>query len=70
MTETNVKIEGMSCQHCVMAVKKAMGGLKGIEDSEVEIGSARVKFDDTLVRIEDIEQAIEKVGFKVSRGIG
>jgi copper chaperone CopZ len=28
--ETKIAIEGMSCQHCVMAVKKALGGLPGI----------------------------------------
>ncbi|MCX5816297.1 MAG: cation transporter [Proteobacteria bacterium] len=68
MAETDIKIEGMSCQHCVMAVKKAIGGLKGIENADVAIGSAAIKYDESKVKKEEIEAAIEKTGFKVSRG--
>ena len=69
MAETSIKIEGMSCQHCVMAVKKAITGLKGIEEADVAIGSASVKFDESSVKKEEIEAAIEKSGFKVNHGI-
>ena len=68
MAEANINIEGMSCQHCVMAVKKAIGGLKGIDNAEVAIGSAAVKYDESKVKEEEIEAAIEKAGFKASRG--
>jgi copper chaperone len=68
MAETTIKIDGMSCQHCVMSVKKALGGLKGIEDANVSIGNAAIRYDDSKVRKEEIEAAIEKAGFKVSRG--
>ncbi len=40
MAETKVTIEGMSCQHCVMAVKKALGGVPAVIESDVQIGSA------------------------------
>ena len=69
MTETTITIEGMSCQHCVMAVKKAIAGLKGIDQADVTIGNASVKYDESNVKKEEIETAIEKAGFKVSRGI-
>lgn len=68
MVEANIKIEGMSCQHCVMAVKKAIGGLKGIDSADVAIGSAAVKYDESKVKKEEIEAAVEKAGFKVNRG--
>ncbi|MGE5239845.1 MAG: heavy-metal-associated domain-containing protein [Chloroflexota bacterium] len=64
MQKITTKIEGMSCQHCVMRVKKAIDSLPGISDSEVTIGSAVVKFDEIKLRKEDIEAAIEKVGYK------
>ena len=32
-----IKIRGMSCQHCVMAVKKALGGIDGIKDVSVDL---------------------------------
>jgi copper chaperone len=66
MTETTIKIEGMSCQHCVMAVKKAIAGLKGIDQADVTVGNATVKYDESNVKKEEIEAAIEKTGFKVS----
>ncbi|MDA8169136.1 MAG: copper ion binding protein [Nitrospiraceae bacterium] len=65
MAEVKIEIEGMSCQHCVMAVKKAVTQLNGVTGADVEIGSADVKFDDTKVRREDIEAAITKAGYKV-----
>ena len=66
MTETTIKIEGMSCQHCVMAVKKAIAGMKGVGEADVTIGNATVKYDESNVKKEEIEAAIEKTGFKVS----
>lgn len=65
MTESNVTIEGMSCQHCVMRVKKAIEALSGIEKLEVDIGIATVQFDESKVAKEDIIAAIEKAGYKV-----
>ena len=67
MAETNIAIEGMSCQHCVMAVKKALGGVPGILESNVQVGSASVKYDDTKIKKEDIEAKIEKAGYTVKK---
>ncbi len=65
MAETNVKIEGMSCQHCVMAVKKALGGVPAVIQSDVKIGSAFVKYDESKAKESDIQNAIENAGYKV-----
>ena len=67
MKETKIAIEGMSCQHCVMAVKKALGGVPGILESQVEIGSAAVKYDEDKVKKEEIERKIEAAGYKVTK---
>lgn len=67
MAETKLAIEGMSCQHCVMAVKKALGGLPGVLESDVQVGSASVKYDEAKVKKEDIESKIEKAGYKVKK---
>jgi copper chaperone len=67
MSEATINIEGMSCQHCVMSVKKAIGALKGIDQSEVSVGNAVVKYDDSKLKKEEIEAAIEKAGFKVNK---
>lgn len=67
MAEIKVAIEGMSCQHCVMAVKKAVDGLGGVESSDVEIGLATVKFDDSALKADDVETAIVNAGYKIKR---
>ena len=68
MTETTIKIEGMSCQHCVARVKKTIDGVSGVSESDVQIGSANVKYDESKVKKEEIEAAIENAGYKVSKG--
>ena len=65
MAEANLKIEGMSCQHCVMAVRKALGTVAGVDSSEVEIGSAVVKYNEARATRKDLEAAVEKAGFTV-----
>lgn len=66
MTAT-IKIEGMSCQHCVMRVKKAIDAVLGVTSSDVIVGSATVQFDESKTKKEDIIEAIEKAGYKVSK---
>ncbi len=65
MAETTIKIEGMSCRHCVMRVKKAIDAISGISQSDVQVGSAAVQFDESKIKKEDITTAIEKAGYKV-----
>jgi len=65
MKEITINIEGMSCQHCVMRVKRALEGLAGVSDLSVEIGSARVTFDESRILQADIENAVIKAGYKI-----
>ncbi len=66
MTEAVIKIEGMSCQHCVMRVKKALDAIKGIIEANIMIGSASIKYDESKVERKDIDSAIEKAGYKIA----
>ena len=61
--ELTFKIEGMSCQHCVMRVKKALESVKGVKSAGVEIGSAKVECTDC--KKEDLIEAITKAGYTV-----
>ncbi len=65
MSEITVNIDGMSCNHCTMRVKKAIDGISGVNSSNVEVGKAVVHVDDTKVKREDIENIINKAGYKV-----
>jgi copper chaperone len=57
-------IEGMSCGHCVMAVKKEISKLN-INKLSVEIGNAQVQFDESKLSEEIIKQAITDAGYIV-----
>jgi copper chaperone len=67
MAETTLKIEGMSCQHCVMRVKKAFETLPGIAALDVKIGSANVTYDEATVKREDLEAAVVAAGYNVAQ---
>lgn len=59
-----IKIDGMSCQHCVSAVKKNLSAIK-LKTYEVNIGSAEVEYDESEVTEKTIQDSIEDAGYKV-----
>ena len=65
MAEITLKIEGMTCQHCVMAVKKAVDSISGVSSSDVEIGSAKITYDESNADKGAITAAIENAGYKI-----
>ncbi|MGC2061594.1 MAG: cation transporter [Thermodesulfovibrionales bacterium] len=66
MADAIIRIEGMSCQHCVMRVKKALEGLNGITALNVTVGQAEVSFEESKVLKRDIEDTIVKAGYKIA----
>ncbi len=64
-TQETLKIEGMSCQHCVHAVTNALKKLPGIEVQSVEIGRATVAYDPAHVSRDQLKAAIEAEGYTV-----
>ncbi len=63
--ETIIKIDGMSCHHCVAAVKKALDGIDGIIESDISVGTAKVSFDDSRTGHGTITEAIKNAGYRV-----
>jgi len=66
MTTETLRIEGMTCNHCVMAVRKALAGLEGIQVDDVQIGSATISYDKTDERTAAVDAAIAAAGFTVT----
>ena len=59
-----IKIQGMSCQHCVMSVSKALGGLPGVKNLKVDLVREEATFENTQnVAREDIRKAVEEAGY-------
>ncbi len=61
---TTVKIDGMSCQHCINAVFTALGGVTGISSADVSIGQAVIQHDGSVTP-EAIREAISIAGYDV-----
>lgn len=65
MEENTILIDGMSCQHCVARVKKAIEALAGVKGLNVSVGKAEVSFDGSETGIAEIKDAIAKAGYKI-----
>ena len=64
-TET-FQIEGMSCGHCVRAVREALEGVPGVEVEAVEIGHAVVRYDTAEIGRSTLVEAVEEAGYTVA----
>jgi len=63
---TTMKVKGMSCQHCVMSVTKALGQLEGIKNVQVDLAKGEVRFDNSKeIASSRIEKAIGDAGYQV-----
>lgn len=65
MTTQTLEIGGMTCGHCLRAVKDALSEMPGVTLDEVRIGKATVTFDETQVTSEAIADAVRDAGYDV-----
>jgi copper chaperone CopZ len=56
-------ITGMSCDHCVTRVRKAIDSMPGVHESDVKIGRASVSFDPSAVSADDIAASVTRAGY-------
>jgi copper chaperone len=63
-----LNVKGMSCEHCVRAVKGAVSALAGVEkvDVSLEKGLVTVGFDPGAANEQAIRTAIEGEGYSVA----
>ena len=63
----SIKINGMSCGHCVASVTKALNDIDGIKDVQVTLEKAEATFQqEKEIALETIKDAISKIGFEVA----
>lgn len=67
MQNVTLKVQGMSCGHCVNAVESSVGKLNGIELVKVNLNEAEVAvtFNDAQVSLQQIKETIEEQGYDV-----
>lgn len=68
MQTVTLKVEGMSCGHCVSAVEGAVRKLGTEGTVDLAAGTVTVAYDDGKVSIKAIKDAIEEQGYDVVNG--
>ena len=66
MNRTTLKIDGMSCGHCVMSVKKALENVDGVTIESVAVGSAAVQYDPAVASPKQIVDAVVDAGYSAA----
>ena len=62
----SVKIAGMTCQHCVMAVTKALSAVDGFKDIRVDLKTGIATYDEVKpVEASIVAAAIKKAGYDI-----
>lgn len=69
MEKISLNVGTIFCFDCVMALRKFIGGLKGVSAVEVDDGRVAVHFDSSVISAREITEIarnnIEKLGYKV-----
>jgi len=58
-----LEIEGMTCEHCVRAVRGRLERTPGVAVEHVSVGSATIRLDDAATSLTEIEDVIADEGY-------
>lgn len=72
MTESTYRVNGMTCEHCVNAVREEVGGLEAVTDVSVQLvahgtSTLVVQSERELTRAE-VGAAVEEAGYSLAEG--
>ena len=66
MAEMRVKIGGMSCEHCVRRVIRALEGLPGVKNVRVDLATGTATFESPEeLSLSEVARAIEEAGYRL-----
>lgn len=67
MVSQTIRVEGMSCDHCVETIRKAVGQMGGVSSVEVNLEKKEVSvdFDESKTGASEISAKITDAGFEV-----
>ncbi|WP_124728174.1 copper ion binding protein [Staphylospora marina] len=66
MKTVELKVEGMSCGHCVKAVESALERIGAEGTVDLAGKTVTVRFDENRLSLEKIREAIEDQGYDVT----
>lgn len=65
MQSTILKVEGMSCGHCVKSVETALKNIGASGKVDLASKSVSVEYDESKLNLDAIKEAIEDQGYDV-----
>ena len=67
MRQETIKVEGMTCQHCVQTITDALNNITGLNKVNVDLvkKEVRVKFNENETKLKKISDKIIEVGFEL-----
>lgn len=69
MKTATIQLETLACPSCMQKIEAALKGLDGIDKDTVKVSfnssKAKLNFDEEKISIDEIENAITKVGYQV-----
>lgn len=65
----HLTVDGMSCNHCVQSIKKAVCALAGVQEVDVDLAgkTVAVVLDPSRVSPQNVKDAIEDQGYEVRK---
>ncbi|WP_256758030.1 copper ion binding protein [Cohnella sp. WQ 127256] len=65
MSNVTLKVQGMSCGHCVNSVETAVKNLGATATVDLAKGSVAIEYDDSKASLAAIKEAIEDQGYDI-----
>ena len=68
MMQKSLRVEGMTCQHCVKIISDSLNKRAGIEkvDANIDKKEVKVEYDEEKVELEQIFNDISALGFEIA----
>ncbi len=66
MAITTVQVQGMTCEHCVAAVRGELSKLDGVSDVAIDLESGAVTIDSSgPLTDSDLRAAVDEAGYEL-----
>lgn len=71
MHKATIQLETLACPSCLQKIENGVKNLNGVNKDSLKVmfNASRVKvdFDESVIKIEEIEKAIQDLGYEVIR---
>ena len=71
MQKATIQLETLTCPSCILKIENATKSMEGVDKDSVQVmfNSSKLKFNfyDEKVKVEEVENAIQKLGYEVKK---